>query len=391
MCLALLTFCLLGSLFAQDSHVTTGFDHFYNLEYDQAQAAFHRAIAGRPRDPNLHNHLAQTILYREMFRSGALESELVSGANPFLRRPKMNPSQKDRGQFEESIATAMALANERIAGNAEDVQALYSLGVSYGLRANYNFLVRKAWLDSLRDATTARKFHNKVTKLDSTIVDARLIQGAHDYVVGSLPLLYKILGFVAGFRGDKKKGIATLQLVAREGNLNRDDAGILLCAIYRRERRPEDAVPLLEELIPRFPRNYILRLEMVQMHSDLGNKEEALAVIRDMQELKRSGAPGYADLPAEKIMFSRGTLLFWYRDLDQALEDFKRVTAKTGELDLNTEVLAWLRLGQTHDLLRQRKQAIAAYRHVIRIAPDSARAKQSRRYLRTPYKRKDVS
>jgi tetratricopeptide (TPR) repeat protein len=179
--------------------------------------------------------------------------------------------------------------------------------------------------------------------------------------------------------------------VAREGNLNRDDAGILLCAIYRRERRPEDAVPLLEELIPRFPRNYILRLEMVQMHSDLGNKEEALAVIRDMQELKRSGAPGYADLPAEKIMFSRGTLLFWYRDLDQALEDFKRVTAKTGELDLNTEVLAWLRLGQTHDLLRQRKQAIAAYRHVIRIAPDSARAKQSRRYLRTPYKRKDVS
>ena len=387
--LVLLAGCLLGSLFAQDSPVARGFDHFYNLEFTEAMAEFRRALVDDPNNPNLHNHLAQTILYRELFRVGALESELVTGSNAFLRRPKVNPSEEDQKQFDQAIARAMALSNERLARNAEDIQALYSLGVTYGLRANYSFLIRKAWLDSLRDATAARKHHGKVTELDPAFTDARLVQGVHSYVVGSLPFFYRVLGFLTGFHGNKQRGIETLQLVAREGKLNRDDAKVLLCTVYRRERRPQDAVPLLDELIQRFPRNYILRLEMVQMHSDLGNKEEALAVIREMQQLKRSGVPGYARLPEEKILFSRGTLLFWYRDFDQALEDFKKVTAKAGELDLNTEVLAWLRLGQTCDLMGRREQAVEAYRRLLRIAPNSERARQSRRYLHTPYRRKD--
>ena len=76
--------------------VERGFDHFYNLEYDQAIADFQEAIAHDPTSPDLHNHLAQTLVFREMYRDGALESELVSGNNSFLRRPKLNPSAGNR-------------------------------------------------------------------------------------------------------------------------------------------------------------------------------------------------------------------------------------------------------------------------------------------------------
>ena len=89
----------------------------------------------------------------------------------------------------------------------------------------------------------------------------------------------------------------------------------------------------------------------------------------------------------EKILFTRGTLLFWYRDFDQALDDFLKVTAKAQEFDLNTEVLAWLRLGQIHDLRGEREQALAAYRRLLEVAPKSERVPQVRRYLRRPYKR----
>jgi len=367
-----------------------GFDHFYNLEYDEALADFRKAIAADPANPRLHNHVAQTILYRELFRVGALESELVSGSNPFLRRPKVNPTPEDEKQFDDAIAAAMSLANERLAERPDDTMALYSLGVSYGLRANYNFLIRKAWMDALRDATTARKLHDRVVRLDPAFTDARLIPAVHDYVVGSLPLHWKLLGFLVGFRGDKQRGIETLELIARRGTFNRDDAKILLCAIYRRERHPERAVAVLQELIPRYPRNYILRFELVQMYSDLGKKEQALAVLREMEELKRAGAPGYTRLPWEKIWFSRGTLSFWYRDFDQALEDFEKVTARPQAVDLNTEVLAWLRLGQTYDLIGKRQQAIRAYQRAIRTAPESDRAREAQRYLRSPYRRDDV-
>ena len=107
-------------LAAQDSAVAQGFDHFYNLEYDQAIADFQRAIAQDPNSPDLHNHLAQTLVFREMYRDGALESELVSGNNSFLRRPKLNPTPEIEREFLDEVARAMALCEARLKTNPND-------------------------------------------------------------------------------------------------------------------------------------------------------------------------------------------------------------------------------------------------------------------------------
>ena len=256
---------LLIPLWAQRELPSGGLEHFYNLEYDQAIADFGRDILAEPNQAANYNHLAMAILYREMLRSGALESELVSGTNPFLRRAKVNPTPADQKEFDEAIRKSMSLSQARLKSDPKDIQAMYPLGVAFGLRANYGFLVRKAWMDSLRDATTARKLHNRVTEIDPSMVDARLMQGVHDYVVGSLPWHIKLVGFLAGFRGDKQQGIRTLEDVAARGDMNRVDAQVLLCAIYRRERLPRKAVPLLEALIARCPRNYLFRFELAQM------------------------------------------------------------------------------------------------------------------------------
>ena len=260
-----------------DDRAAKGFEHFYNLEYDQSIAEFRRLVATDPANPNFQNHLAQAVLYREMFRGGALESELVSGTNPFIRREKLGASNEATKEFDSAIKRAMDISQARLDKNQNDVTALYALGVSHGLRANYNFLVRKAWMDSLKDATAARKAHNRVVELEPDNIDAQLVQGVHDYIIGSLPFHLKILGFIAGFHGDRESGMKTLQLVAAKGNANRYDAKVLLAAIYRREKKSEQALPLLNELIERFPRNFLFRLETVQMYSDLGQKEPALA------------------------------------------------------------------------------------------------------------------
>lgn len=367
--------------------IPEGFEHFYNLEYDEAMKDFERQVAREPDNPNAYNHVAQCVLYREMFHAGALESELVSGSNPFIRREGVKTSTEAAKKFDDNIAKAMNLAQERLRKNEKDTGALYALGVAYGLRSNYDFLVRKAWMDSLKDATAARKLHNKVVELDPSFIDARLVQGVHDFVVGSLPWHWKMLGFIAGFHGDREIGIRTLKLVAAAGERNSYDAQVLLAAIYRRERRPLDALPLLEPLVKRFPRNYLFRLEMVQMYSDAGNKDAALAVLEAAEKLKRSGAPGYASLPIEKIFFYRGNLLFWYRDFDAAIEQLRRVTPRASTLDLHTAVMSWLRLGQTLDMKGRRTEAVEAYRQAIATSPQSEAAKESRQYLSSPYRR----
>ncbi|MEO8659384.1 MAG: tetratricopeptide repeat protein [Bryobacteraceae bacterium] len=384
--LALLS--LFPSLAADDPPlVAQAFDHFYNLEYDQSLVNFTQVLDQNQRDPNAYNHVAQVILYRAMFRAGALESELVTGNNAFLRRDKVNPTPEETRRFDECITKAIAISNDALKTNANDTAALYSLGVAYGLRSNYNFLVRKAWMDALKDATQARKAHNRVTELNKDLIDARLVQGVHDYVVGSLPFTYKLLGFLAGFHGDRETGIKTLQLVGEKGNRNRFDAQILLSAIYRREHRAAEAIPLVAGLVQRFPRNYLLRFELAQMYADTGNKTAALKTLQFMLDQKRAGAAAYAALAIEKIFFHLGNLEFWYNDYPSAIDNLTKVTLKAADLDLNTGVLAWLRLGQTYDLMGRRPDARAAYQKAIDLAPDSEFARESKKYIGSPYKR----
>ena len=362
-----------------------GFEHFYSLEYDAAIADFEKEIAAKPGDPEPYNHLAQALLYRELYRAGALESELVTGANPFLRRAKMEPQADQLKRFDDTIATAMRYAQGRIDHNAQDTQALYTLGVAYGLRGNCGFLVRKTYMDALRDATRARKLCNQVVELDPKFIDARMVQGAHDYIVGSLPSYMRFLGFLSGIRGDKEGGIKTLHLVAEKGNRNQVDAEILLGVIYRRERRSPEALPLLARLTARYPRNYLFRLEQSQMYADLGDKDKAVAILEEVDKLKRSGSAGYEKISWEKLAFIKGNLRFWYDDFDLAIEQLKIATAKAQELDLNTSVMAWLRLGQAYDMKNQHQLAKPAYEAAIRVAPQSDAAKDAHKYLGSRY------
>jgi len=382
-------FLLSSSLAAAGvDYIGSGWDHFYNLEFDQALEDFQKASAQDPNDLNAHNHIAQTIMFRLMHRAGALESELVTGTNPFLRRAKMEPTAEEHRRFFQEIDFVLGAARQRLAKNPNDTAALYAQGVAFGFRANYNFLVRKAYLDSLRDATNGRKALDRVAALDPSNVDARLGQGAHEYVIGSLSLAFRIVGFLAGFHGDRENGIRIIRMVAQKGRLNRLDAELMLAAIYRRERRPKDAIPLLNDMIRRFPRNYLLRFELSQMYADSIDKDSALRVLDEIEKLKRSAAPGYRKLPIERVYFSRGVVQFWYRDFNDAVENLKRVTASAPDLDLNTATTAWLRLGQTYDLLGQRPLAEQAYRSGIALAPQSEQARECRGYLSSPYKRK---
>jgi len=372
---------------AQKDLTDQGFNHFYNLEYDEAIAVFEKAIAQYPSIPDLHNHLAQSLIFREMFRDGALESELVSGNNSFLRRAKLNPTPEVEKRILDEIGKSMALCEARLKSNPNDTSAMYALGIAYGLRSNYYWVVKKAWHDSLKDATSARKLHNRISALEPNNVDARLVQGLHDYIVGSLPWTWRTLGFLIGIHGDKEKGIRTVQEVARNGKLNKVDAEIFLGALYRRENQPKQAVPLIQDLIRRYPRNFLLRLELAQMYSMGGDGKSGLAALEEVVRLKQSHAPGFDRLPWEKVYYQQGSIQFWYNDLDRSLDNLKKVTARPEEVDLNTGTLAWLRIGQIYDMKHRRGEALDAYKKAIAFAPQADAAAEAKKYLSEPYRR----
>jgi tetratricopeptide (TPR) repeat protein len=370
---------------AAQSLVDDGWDHFYNLEYDAAIADFDRAIAQDPNSPDLHNHLAEAVVFQEMYRNGALESEMVSGNNSLLRRARMNPSADTRTKFLAEIGKTLSLCETRLKKNPNDTVALYAQGIAYGIRSDYFWVVEKSWYDSLRDATSARRAHNRVLELEPNNVDARLVQGLHDYIVGSLPWQYRMMGFLVGFHGDKEKGMRIVQDVAQNGKLDRVDAEIFLCALYRRENHPDRAVPVVQDLIRRFPRNYLLRLELSVMYSMAGDKVHGLEAVEEVARLKRAHAPGFDPMPWEKIYYQEGSIQFWYRDEDQALENLQKVAAGIANVDLNTGAYTYLRIGQIYDMTQRRAQAVEYYKKAIAYEPQADGAAQSRKYLATPY------
>ena len=368
-----------------DPLVLKGFDHFYNVEYPEAIAVFKQAVEAAPDDPYRYNHLAEAVLFGMMHRVGALESQLVTGGDSFLRQTKMEPTPEEQALFASSIQKVLDLTDNALKKNPNDADALYAQGVALGFRSTYNYLVKKAWRDSLRDATAASRLHKRVVELDPSRVDARMVQGAHDYLIGSLPLVYKMLGFLAGFHGDKEQGIRTLKLVAEKGVYNKVDAQILLGVIYRRERRPWEVIPMLESLHARFPRNYLALFELSQMYADMGDRARALAPLDQIEHLKRTGAPGFRTLPEARIQFARGNLLFWYKDFDSAIRELEQATAHAELLDPNSGPSAWLRLGQCYDIKGRRPEARRCYERAIAFTPSGDPAKEARKYIDTAF------
>lgn len=370
--------------------VSPAFQHFYNLEYDDALAMFVREAAQRPDLAQSHNNVAQTVLFRLMYEHGALESDLIGSAHPFSSRPKLPVTAAETAQFEAAIAKAMELSQKRLASNANDPEALYALGVALGLRANWNYLVHKAWLDPLKDATQARKHHLQATNADPNFHDARLVQGVHDYLIGSLPFTMKMMGFLAGFRGDREEGMRTLRLVASNGVRNRADAAVLLAAILRREKKPEEAVPLLLDMTRQFPRNYLFRFELALLYADLHDRSKALAQIDAIEQLRAKGTAGFALLKAERIAYMRGQVYFLLREYDLALPQLWTAVKSPvdGDLDEAAVAQAWLRLGQTYDSKGRRQQALAAYRRAVDVGPQTASGKEAKDYLSSPFKHK---
>jgi tetratricopeptide (TPR) repeat protein len=371
-----------------EEDLAVGFDHFYNLEYDQSIAAFERAAAANPASPLPQDGIAQAVLYREMFRNGALESELIDGNNSFLRRPKLEATPDTAARFFAAINKALDLSQKQINANPRDKTALHARAVALAFRSNWNFLVRKAWRDSLSDATAARKAEDQILAIDPQDPDARLGEGVHEYIIGGLPWTWRTLGFVVGFRGDKAHGLATVEKVAKYGVRNKPDAEIMLCAFYRRDRESRKALPLLADLIRRYPRNYLLRFEQAKMFADVGDGKSALGAIDEIQRLKEAKAPGLVNAPWVKIYFERATIQFWYNHLDESLANFKKVTASPEDLDLNTGVSSYMRMGQILDMQNRHGEAVEYYKKAMAYAPEADAARESRRYIASMYRRK---
>jgi tetratricopeptide (TPR) repeat protein len=365
-----------------DPQVDAAFEHFYNLEYDRAIQEFERVLDRRPNDPSALNHLLSTILMRELYRMGAMNSGEYAN-DSFIGEAHRAADPKVKDRIKQLVERAEGLEEQQLKANPDNINALYARGVTRAQFALYTALLERAWFSALRNAVGARHDHERVLELNPKYVDAKLVVGTHNYVMGSLPWSVKVAVALVGLSGTKEKGLEYLREVADSNGENSVDAQVVLSVFLRREHRYDEARVLMHGLTGHYPGNYLFPLEEANLLRASGRVQEAAAGYRKVWQSGREGK--YGNLHYELAAWGLGELLRSQKDYSGAAAAYELVSEAPGP-DPETLQKANLAAGEMYDLLQKRDLAMKKYETVLAENSSTPRAEKARKHIREAYR-----
>jgi tetratricopeptide (TPR) repeat protein len=367
---------------SSDPLVAAASDHFYNMEFDRAIQDFQKVLDRTPNDPAAVNHLLSTVLMRELDRMGAMNSGEYAN-NSFIGQAHRDADPKVKDRIKQLVERAESLEEHELKANPNNVDALYARGVTRAQFALYTALVERAWFSALRNAVGARRDHERVLELDPGYVDAKLVVGTHNYVMGSLPWSVKAAGALLGLSGTKEKGLAYLREVADSNAENSPDAKVVLALFLRREHRYDEARVLMRDLAARYPGNYLFPVEEANLLRAGGHAPEAEAAYRKVWQSGREGK--YGNLHYEIAAWGLGELLRSERNYPGAAAAYELVS-QVSDPDPETLQKANLAAGEMYDLLQKRDLAMKKYQTVLAENASTPPAEKARAYIKEAYR-----
>lgn len=377
-----------------------GFEALYNLDYEGARQKFKEIVRLFPEHPAGPQFLAATLWTQTLYQSRRLQVS-VYNSDSFYAKNEDKVDPQIIQQFRGLTKTAKQLAETRLKRNARDIEALYFLGAIEGLKAAFAYAVERRFVGAAFDGSRSVDRHRDVMKLDPNFHDAEVTIGLYEYTVGDLPLLLKIAYGITGARGSKKRGLEILERVVREGKWARDDARIVLIALYKREGRFSDAVKVTRDLQAKYPRNYLFKMEMADALASQASVERKANRTAEAQKLEHEAFDAFDALLHDRstresaarlldlIHFQYGEALLVAGQPEAAAREYLTAAGVTGA-DAGLVTMARLRAAQSYDLAGKRSEALAQYRSVLgrpNIYDAHDEAKQG---LREPYKPKNT-
>jgi tetratricopeptide (TPR) repeat protein len=360
---------------------THAFDRFYDMDYDRSIQEFTQVLQRHPDDPDAINHLLNAVLFHELYRIGALNAgEYANDSFINARHRPADPHACE--QIKSLVRTALAIEEKRLAANSKDVGALYARGVTRAQFATYTALIEHAWFSALRNALGARHDHEKVLALEPDNIDAKLIVGVHNYVIGNLPWGVKAASSVVGLGGNKEKGLEYLHAAASSNTETSVDAKIVLVVFLRRERGFDEALQILRSLEPEYPHNILFALEDGNLLRAKGQERDAEAAYRRVWQDGRNGK--YPGLHYEISAVALGDVLRSEKDYAGAVAAYDLLT-EVSKPDPETAQKAAINAGEMYDLLRKRDLAVKRYQAAIAVDSGSPLAETARKRIKEPY------
>ena len=367
-----------------DAATRKGFDYFYNLEYDKAIREFEAAQQAHPNDPFAVNHTLEAVIFKELYRTGALDTEAYAG-DSFLNKKLAAPlDPKVRDRVKQLSDQALALSQARLDKNPNDVDALYARGVTRGMRATYMGVGGEGMVRGLaqrggrsprpRARPGARPevhrrqggcWHGPLYCRQSELADQsgsfhRRHQRQQAEGAGlSAPGVDR-----GAQRGRQRRADRPRPVPAARAEVRRSAAG----------RGPHAGGISSQPLVA---------TEYAHLLNAAGHGPQAIAAYRKVMAGCRSNV--YSSCRIEVPAYGLGEALRGQRQYQEAAEAYE-LAASSSTTDPDLRQKATLAAGQMYDVLQKRDTALEKYRAVVAENSTSGSAELARHYMKEAYR-----
>jgi tetratricopeptide (TPR) repeat protein len=367
-----------------EPEVRDAYEHFYNLDLTGAVERFEHIHAEHPGDPQATAYVMEAVLFQELFRLDLLDTTFYANDGFLTGRHATSEDPQARKRIMGLADEAIREASWRISQNPKDVNALYARGWVYSLQCAYLAMVNRDFRGGFRLATKAKEDEEQALQLDPNYVDAKLVVGIYQYVVGALPWPFKFLIGFAGITGSKTTGFAMLRDAGKRGVSTSVEARTVMALFLRRESKYQEAVQVVRGLKSQYPHDFLFCLEEANLRRDAGEGMGAVTAYRDL--ITDSAKPGYfAEAQLELAYFGLGDALRGQRHYEEATHAYEEAAWTIG-VGPELKIRSLLAAGECRDLLGQRDLAVKDYQTAIEAGPTTSRADTARKHLRTPFK-----
>jgi hypothetical protein len=273
--------------------------------------------------------------------------------------------------FTASVERAIDGAEAWTERTPQNGEAWFYLGGAYGARVQWRVL-RGEKLAAARDGKRIKEAMERAIALEPGLDDAYFGLGMYKYYADVAPAAARFLRFLLLLPGgDRKEGLREMLRARSRGRLLQGEADYQLHIIYLwYERQTARALELLHGLQARYPGNPLFLTQIAEIQdsyehdlmASLDSWRTLLAAARE----QRANNAGIAEVQAR---LGAARMLDAVYLTDDAVDHLKAVTARKPHAPYSSLALAFLRLGEAHDRLGERSQAVAAYRSALSTVP----------------------
>jgi tetratricopeptide (TPR) repeat protein len=357
----------------------------YGLDYDHAAVELEHAISMQPQNPRAYLYLSSCYWMKILYLQNKFLSTLFAmPSDPYGPPPNESSQPKLREQFEDAIRRMKEKSEAMVQAQPKNAEGYFWLGMAEGSEAVFTIVVDKKLFAAKAHGDKSFDLMEQAAKLDPNFRDPFFSMGMHMHLLGTRGFFTRMLLKMMGYRVSKEEGRRLVKLASDEGRYVKDDArlGLILC--YVREGNWKEAINTMQVVFKKFPQNSLLGVAMGRLQASIGDNAGAVSTFRQILQRIEQRQPGYQVVSRGEIQLRLTLALLAGGQNQEALVEAEKAV-KDPAASLVVRAAANLTLGQTRDLLQNRKGAIAAYQTVLALEPITPSHEKARQYLEHPY------